>query len=126
MVINRRTFAGTSLRSVCFALALLAQAATAAAQESLRISPFVRDNQVLVSFTLNDAYNDAVHEAIASGLKTTFTYELELRTIDGRIEEVTVTENEAAVKAWLTEWTRVQMCDTSRLDATRDYYVRIT
>src|SRR5262245_65228173 len=138
-------------------LALFA-AAPLQAQESLRITPVVRDNQVLVSFTLNDAYNEAVHDAIASGLKTTFTYELELRTIvpgwidrtiarttvatsdqydnltrrhtltrtiDGRIEELTVTENEAAVKAWLTEWTRVAVCDTSRLDATRDYYVRI-
>jgi hypothetical protein len=159
MGINRRAFARVGLRIGCLALALLTQAAAAAAQESLRITPFVRDNQVLVSFTLNDAYNDAVHEAIASGLKTTFTYELELRTIvpgwidrtiakttvatsdqydnltrrhtltrtiDGRIEEVTVTEDEAAVKTWLTEWLRVQMCDTSRLDATRDYYVRIT
>ena len=129
------------------------------AQESLRITPVVRDNQVLVSFTLNDAYNEAVHEAIASGLRTTFTYELELRTVvpgwidrtiahttvatsdqydnltrrhtltrtvDGRIEEVLVTENESAVKTWLTQWNRVAVCDTSRLDATRDYYVRIT
>jgi len=35
---------------------------------------------VVVSFELDDAYNDAVREAIASGLRTTFTYELELRT----------------------------------------------
>jgi hypothetical protein len=129
------------------------------AQESLRITPVVRDNQVLVSFTLNDAYNEAVHEAIASGLRTTFTYELELRTVvpgwidrtiahttvamsdqydnltrrhtltrtvDGRIEEATVTEDEATVKTWLTQWNRVPVCDTAKLDATRDYYVRIT
>src|SRR5262249_47222176 len=48
------------------------------------------------------------------------------RTVDGRIEEVTVTENEAAVKAWLTEWYRVPVCDTSKLEPTRDYYVLIT
>jgi Domain of unknown function (DUF4390) len=129
------------------------------AQESLRITPVVRDNQVLVSFTLDDAYSDAVHEAIASGLRTTFTYELELRTVvpgwidrtiaktvvatsdqydnltrrhtltrtvDGRVEEVLVAEDEAVVKTWLTQWNRVPVCDTSKLDATRDYYVRIT
>jgi Domain of unknown function (DUF4390) len=150
----------SAFRAIWILLLIVVSSAPAlVAQESLRITPFVRDNQVLVSFTLNDAYNDAIHEAIASGLRTTFTYELELRTVvpgwidrtiahttvatsdqydnltrrhtltrtvDGRVEEVTVAEDEAVVKKWLTEWTRVQVCDTSKLDATRDYYVRIT
>jgi hypothetical protein len=30
------------------------------------------------------------------------------------------------VKAWLTTWTRLPLCDTSKLDPTRDYYVRIS
>jgi hypothetical protein len=59
---------------------LLLTAATARSQESLRITPSINDNHVVVSFELNDAYNDAVREAIASGLRTTFTYDLELRT----------------------------------------------
>jgi hypothetical protein len=50
-------------------------------EETLRIVPIVRDNKVLVSFELNDAFTPAVHEAIASGLRTTFSYELELRTV---------------------------------------------
>src|SRR5262245_60766280 len=67
---------------ICSIVAVLFAAAPVLdAQESLRIMPVVRDNQVLVSFTLNDAYNEAVHEAISSGLRTTFTYELELRTV---------------------------------------------
>jgi hypothetical protein len=49
-------------------------------EETLRITPFVSDNRVVVSFELNDAYTDAVREAIASGLRTTFSYQLELRT----------------------------------------------
>jgi hypothetical protein len=49
-------------------------------QETLRITPFIDHDRVVVSFELNDAYTDAVREAIASGLRTTFTYELELRT----------------------------------------------
>lgn len=51
------------------------------AEESLRIVPFVRDNRVLVTFELDDAFTPAVHEAIASGLRTTFSYDLELRTV---------------------------------------------
>ena len=126
-------------------------------QETLRITPFISDNHVVVSFELNDAYTDAVREAIASGLRTTFTYELELRTpawidrtvgttvvattdrydnltrrhtltrtVDGRVEDVLVTEDDAVVKTWLTKWTRVPVADTARLDPARDYYVRVT
>ena len=141
------------------AAALLAVGPILSAQESLRITPFVRDNQVLVSFELADAYSEAVHDAIASGLRTTFSYELELRTVvpgwvdrtiaqtvvstsdqydnltrrhsltrsvDGRIEEATVVENEDVVKNWLTQWKKVRVADTSKLDPTREYYVRIT
>jgi hypothetical protein len=130
-----------------------------AQQESLRIVPTVRDNQVLVSFELTDAYTDAVREAIASGLRTTFSYDLELRTvvpvwidrsiakttvmttdqfdnltrrhtltrtIDGQNVEVTVTEDEAVVRTWLTKWNQVQVANTSKLDPARDYYVHIT
>jgi hypothetical protein len=144
---------------VLAAVAVGAAGAALRAEEGLRITPFVRDKQVLVSFELDGVYNDAVREAIASGLRTTFTYELELRTIvpawidrtiattvvttsdqydnltrrhtltrmvDGRVEEVSVTEDEAIVRAWLTKWTLVPVSDVSKLDATRDYYVRIT
>ena len=47
--------------------------------EGLRVVPLVRDDQVLVSFTLNDGFTDEVRAAIQSGLKTTFTYAAELR-----------------------------------------------
>jgi hypothetical protein len=139
-------------------LALLVLAvATVRSEETLRITPFISNNRVVVSFELNDAYTDAVREAIASGLRTTFTYELELRTpawidrtigttivaatdqydnlnrrhtltrtVDGRVEEVLVTEDAAVVKTWLTKWTRVPVADTARLDPARDYYVRVT
>ena len=132
---------------------------TARAQESLRIVPIVSDNTVLVSAELADAYSDEIRQAISSGLRTTFTYDIELRmvvpgwvdrtiatavvtttdqydnltrrhtltrTIDGRIEETLVTDDEAVVRTWLMKWTRVQVCDTSKLDPARDYYVQIT
>lgn len=126
-------------------------------QESLRIVPFISGDRVVVSFELNDAYNDAVREAIASGLRTTFSYDLELRarawvdrtigtavvsttdryenltrrhtltrTVDGRLDDVLVTEDDAVVKTWLTKWNRVPVADTSRLDPAREYYVRVT
>ena len=41
--------------------------------------PLVRDDQVLVSFTLSDGFTDEVRAAIQSGLKTSFTYAVDLR-----------------------------------------------
>ena len=146
-------------RSIWVAAAILAAAILAHADESLHIVPIVRDNKVLITFELADAFTEPVRDAIASGLRTTFTYELELRTmvpswldrtvvtatvtasdqfdnltrrhtlsrtIDGRVEEVLVTEDATIAKTWLTTWSRLPLCDTSRLDPTRDYYVRIS
>jgi hypothetical protein len=144
-------------RSCVWAVVLLLAVATVRTEETLRITPFINDNRVVVSFELNDAYTDAVREAIASGLRTTFTYQLELRTpgwidrtvgttivattaqydnlmrrhtltrtVDGRVEDVLVTEDDAIVKTWLTKWNRVPVADTAKLDASRDYYVRVT
>jgi len=135
-------------------------AAAVRADENLQIKPvLIRDNHVVVSYELQDAYTAAVKDAIASGLRTTFSYDLELRTkvsgwfdraiatvnvtvtdeydnltrrhhltraVDGRIEDDKVTEDEAIVKTWLTTGTRIPMCETSQVDSTRDYYVRIT
>ena len=36
-----------------------------------------------------------------------------------------VTEDEAVARRWLTSLTREPLCDTSALDPSRDYYVRI-
>jgi hypothetical protein len=128
------------------------------AAESLRIVPIVRDDQVVVSFQLSDVFNEQVREAIGSGLRTTFTYDVELRmvvpawvdrtvatavvsasdqydnltrrhllsrTIDGRVVDALVTDDEAVVRTWLTELTRVPLVHTSRLDPRREYYVRV-
>jgi hypothetical protein len=147
----------TRRRPFCLLLLLLLAAPVLWAQETLRITPTLSGNRVVVSFELNDAYTESVREAIASGLRTTFTYQLELRTpawidrtvgttivattdqydnltrrhtltrtVDGRVEDVLVTEDDAVVKTWLTKWTRVPVADTARLDPARDYYVRVT
>jgi hypothetical protein len=47
------------------------------------------------------------------------------RTIDGRVEATLVTEDETVVRQWLTTFTRLPVCRTSRLDSGREYYLRI-
>ena len=69
----RRLFLTIALASITVA-ALHAQTGT-----SLRIVPLVRDDHVLVSFDLQDGFTDEVRAAIKSGLKTTFTYDIDLR-----------------------------------------------
>jgi hypothetical protein len=141
------------------AVAVAAALVAVRAEESVHIVPAVHDDQVLVSFEVADAYANDVRDAISSGLRTTFSYDVELRmivrgwvdrtiatavigtsdqydnltrrhrlvrTIDGRVTESVVTEDEVVVKQWLTSLTRVPLCDTARLDPNRDYYVRIS
>ena len=141
------------------AVAILAAGVFVVAAEGLRIVPIVNDSHVLVSVELADAYTDEVRQAIASGLKTTFTYDVELRmyvpawvdrtvasvvvttsdqydnltrrhtlsrAVDGRVEEALVTEDEKVVRQWLTTLSRLTVCQTSKLDSSRDYYVRIS
>ncbi|MBA3270476.1 MAG: DUF4390 domain-containing protein [Acidobacteria bacterium] len=61
-------------------LALFLSVVPLLAAEDLRIVPLVRDGHVLISFQLNDGFTDEVRAAIRSGLKTTFTYTIDLRT----------------------------------------------
>jgi hypothetical protein len=142
-----------------FVAGVFLAAAIGRAAGSVRIVPIARDDQVFVSFNVTDGYTDEVREAIGSGLRTTFTYNIELRmivplwvdrtiatavvstsdqydnltrrhtlsrTVDGRVDETTVTEDEGTVRRWLTTWDRLPLCKTTSLDPNRDYYVRIT
>src|SRR3954470_478593 len=63
------------------AAVVLAAGAIAHAAQTLRIVPIVHDNQVLVSFEVADGYTSDVRDAISSGLKTTFSYDVELRMV---------------------------------------------
>jgi hypothetical protein len=62
------------------AMALVAAAVTLHAADGLRIIPLVRDGTVLISFSMDDGFTDDVRAAIQSGLRTTFTYTVDLRT----------------------------------------------
>jgi hypothetical protein len=62
-------------------LSLLVISSQSFAQSSggFRVVPIVRDDKVYVSFDLADGFTEDVRAAIQSGLKTTFTYDVELR-----------------------------------------------
>ncbi len=65
-----------------FALGLLVATASAAyAQdaETLRVRPLVRDGQVLVTFALDGGLTDEMKAVVQSGLRTVFTYTVELK-----------------------------------------------
>jgi len=129
------------------------------AAQTLRIIPTFHDGQVLVSFEVEDGYTGDVRDAIASGLRTTFEYSVELkmhatmwvdpivatsvvsvtdrydnltrrhslkRTVDGREQESTTTESESTVRQWLTSLDKLPICRMTKLEANRDYYVRIS
>ncbi len=140
------------------AAALLAAGTVVTAADTLRIVPIVHDDEVLVSVDFTDAYTANVRDVISSGLRTTISYDVELRmhvplwvdrtvatavvtasdqydnltrrhtlarTVDGHVEETSVTEDENVARRWLTSLNRVPLCRTSQLEPARDYYVRI-
>ena len=47
------------------------------------------------------------------------------RTVDGRGEDTTVTDDEDAVRRWLTTFERLPLFTTERLEANVEYYVRV-
>jgi len=141
----------------CCAALLLGTMVVVHAQDSIRITPIMKEKKVVVSFELTDAYDDAIRQSISSGLRTTFSYDVALRvvawvdrtvatavvstsdqydnltrqhrltrTVDGRVEDAMVTDDESVAREWLTTWKRLELCETKKLDASRDYYVRIS
>jgi hypothetical protein len=61
------------------ALVLLALGLTApSAADDIRVTPLVREGEVLVSFTAPGAVTDELREAIRSGMVVTFTYDISL------------------------------------------------
>jgi len=124
--------------------------------ETLKVRPMVRGGQVLVSFQLEQGFTDEVRAVVQSGLRTTFTYTVELklkvpawvdrtigvavvsttveydnltrrhtisRTLDGRMEESRVIEDEAVVRQMMTNFERLPLFDTDVLEQNREYYV---
>ena len=70
---------GRQCASALVLVAVLALGTTLQAADSIRVVPIQRDGFVLVSFDLAEGFTDDVRAAIASGLRTTITYTVELR-----------------------------------------------
>jgi hypothetical protein len=66
--------------AICSVVAVLLAVASVAA-DSVRIVPGFDERQVWVKFEMPDAYSPDVRETISSGLRTTFTYDVELRML---------------------------------------------
>lgn len=97
-VCTRRGPSAASWHRAWHVIALLAFAQSAYPQgnQPLRVVPLVRDDHVLVSFELTDGLTEEVRAAIRSGLRTTFTYTVELRLdvpawVDRTISTATIT-----------------------------------
>jgi hypothetical protein len=108
---------------------LCALGQTVYAAEVLRIVPLVRDDTVLVSFELTDGYTDAVRDAVKSGLRTTFTYTVELRqdvpawvdrTIATSVITISVQYDNLTRRAMLVRTTdgHIESAETTEGDAT--------
>ncbi|MSO57288.1 MAG: DUF4390 domain-containing protein [Acidobacteria bacterium] len=64
-----------------FALCVTLLGAVAQAAGTLRIVPLIRNEQVHVSIDLDNGYSEEVREVINGGVRTTFTYDVELKMI---------------------------------------------
>jgi Domain of unknown function (DUF4390) len=62
-------------------LGVIVLGAVAHAAGTLRIVPLVRDAEVSVSIDLDNGYTEEVREVINGGVRTTFTYDVELKMI---------------------------------------------
>ncbi len=79
-----------------FALVVTMAGAVAYAEGTLRIVPLVREDQVIVSIDLDNGYTEEVRQVISGGVRTTFTYSVDLKMIvpawvDRTIASVVVT-----------------------------------
>jgi hypothetical protein len=104
--------------ALCCAI-LLTVGATTVRGDS-RLTPLVRDGQLLVSFVLEDGFTEDVRDVIKSGLRTTFVYTVELRMIvPGWIDRTiaTTTVSQSAEYDNLTRRHTLQRTIDGRVDA---------
>jgi hypothetical protein len=104
---------------LCCAL-LLTTLGAAVAHADSRLTPLVRDGQLLVSFVLEDGFTEDVRAVIKSGLRTTFVYTVELRmVVPGWIDRTiaTTTVSQSAEYDNLTRRHSLQRTIDGRVDA---------
>jgi hypothetical protein len=154
----RHTVRQIILRSALACALFVALAGVTVRAADSRLTPLVRDGELLVSFVLEDGFTSDIRDVIKSGLRTTFVYTVELRmvvpgwidrtiatstvsnsveydnltrrhtvqrTIDGHVDATRVVEEERVVREFMTTFTRLPLFRSTKLEANRDYYVRV-
>jgi hypothetical protein len=71
----------STIWKLLLAVTIVAPGEVAHAQGTLRIVPLVRAEQVIVSVDLANGYSDEVRQVINGGVRTTFTYDVDLKMI---------------------------------------------
>jgi len=81
MIPARPYYVRNFVRAAVLLSLLVVSAAPVAAQtpETLRVKTLNRDGQVLVTFTLDGGLTDEMKAVVQSGLRTVFTYDVELK-----------------------------------------------
>lgn len=69
------------IRALLVLLVSMALTVAAHAQGEVEVTTLARQDLLLVSLELPGAYTDDVREAVASGLETTFSFDVELRRV---------------------------------------------
>jgi hypothetical protein len=67
------------IRTLSVLLALVTVSVSVQAQDDVEIATLAREDYLLVSLELPDAYSADVQEAVESGFETTFSFDVELR-----------------------------------------------
>ena len=70
---RRRTF------SIATALLLLLGAARYSSAQTLSVTPLAKDGRILVTMRMTDVFSEEVRNAIHSGLRVSFVYDVELK-----------------------------------------------
>lgn len=80
-MVEARLYLRSALLAFCLiaGFAVSAPAQTHTQGETLRVRPLVRDGQVLVTFAVNGGLTDEMKAVVQSGLRTVFTYTVELK-----------------------------------------------
>ena len=96
-VTRRRWLAAMRQVLVCVAVWVVSVASppVARAQGDVVVTTLTRENHVLVSLELRGAYTEEVRDTVASGLETTFSFDIELRQpvafwLDRTVDRVSV------------------------------------
>lgn len=77
MILKLKSQIGTAILTLSF----VALGSAAYAEGTLRIVPLVRAEQVIVSIDLDNGYTEEVRQVINGGVRTTFTYSVDLKMI---------------------------------------------